>query len=304
MCNGCGLCIPNCPEGAIQLIDGKAVVVSDMFCDGLGACLGHCPEGAITIEERETEEYSESKVMENIVTKGNNTIIAHLEHLQEHGEQEYLREALEFLNRRGINVDFTRQHTAAEFTHTGCPGARMMMFEDPAPAAAAASAPPAAASAPPAAAAIHDETKAAAAAVTDIPVAAANIAWDRPSELRQWPIQLHLVPPTAPYYRNRDVVLAADCVAYSMGDFHKKYLKGKPIAIACPKLDQELDIYVEKLKIMVEQAEIRSLTVLIMEVPCCGGLYRIARTAVEQSARKIPVHKVVVSIKGEESVQI
>src|SRR5512135_3458185 len=101
-CNGCGLCAPNCPEGALQIIDGKARLVSDLFCDGLGACIGHCPLGAITVEEREAETYDEARVMENIVRQGPETLAAHLEHLQSHGEQGYLHQALEFLRVKGI----------------------------------------------------------------------------------------------------------------------------------------------------------------------------------------------------------
>lgn len=101
-CDGCGLCIPNCPEGAMQIIDKKAHLVSDLFCDGLGACLGHCPEGAITIEERDAEEYNEKKVMENIVKKGKNVIKAHLKHLKEHNQIEFLKQAIDFLKEKGI----------------------------------------------------------------------------------------------------------------------------------------------------------------------------------------------------------
>lgn len=102
-CNGCGLCIPNCPEGALQIIDGKARLVSDLFCDGLGACMGHCPQGAITIEERGAEPYDERKVMENIIKQGKNVIKAHLSHLKEHKQTEYFKQAVELLKEKGIN---------------------------------------------------------------------------------------------------------------------------------------------------------------------------------------------------------
>lgn len=101
-CTGCGQCIPNCPEGALRVIDGKVRLVSDLFCDGLGACIGHCPEDAITIEERESEVYDERRVMENIVRQGKNVLRAHLEHLKAHGQNKYLKEAVEFLEERGI----------------------------------------------------------------------------------------------------------------------------------------------------------------------------------------------------------
>jgi hypothetical protein len=119
------------------------------------------------------------------------------------------------------------------------------------------------------------------------------------SQLRQWPIQLHLVSPEAPYYQGADVLLTADCVAYAMGDFHRQYLKGKSIAIACPKLDEGQDIYQEKIKSLIEDAKINTLTVLIMQVPCCMGLLNLARQASEAAQRKVPVKYVVVGVQGE-----
>lgn len=121
----------------------------------------------------------------------------------------------------------------------------------------------------------------------------------RVSELRQWPIQLHLVSPMAPYYQKADVLLAADCVAYTVGDFHKDYLKGKAVAIACPKLDEGQDEYVEKIKSFIDDAQINTLTVMIMQVPCCGGLVAMAQQALQQAKRKIPVKSIVVSLQGD-----
>jgi hypothetical protein len=119
------------------------------------------------------------------------------------------------------------------------------------------------------------------------------------SQLRQWPIQLHLISPTAPYYQGADVLLAADCVAFALGGFHNDFLKGKSLAIACPKLDQGQDVYVEKIKTLIETARINTLTVLIMQVPCCMGLVNLAMEALSKSARKVPVKSVVVSLQGE-----
>lgn len=119
------------------------------------------------------------------------------------------------------------------------------------------------------------------------------------SQLRQWPIQLHLIGPTAPYYEKADVILAADCVAYALGSFHSDYLKGKSIAIACPKLDEGQKIYVEKIKSWFEDAKINSLTVAIMQVPCCGGLLELAKQAAQQSKRKVPIKYIIVSLQGE-----
>ena len=121
----------------------------------------------------------------------------------------------------------------------------------------------------------------------------------RQSQLRQWPIQLHLVSPEAPYYQKSDVLLAADCVAYSVGDFHKDYLKGKSIAIACPKLDEGKDVYVEKIKSFMDDAKINTLTVMTMQVPCCGGLVAMAEQALQSAKRKVPVKSIVVSLQGD-----
>ncbi len=260
-CTGCGDCIPNCPEGAIQLIDQKARLISDLFCDGLGACLGSCPVDAITIEEREAQSYDEKKVMENIITHGEATIKAHLEHLRDHGEKEYLTIALNTLKEKDIDIpkDFAQQEKESH-SRKGCPGMRVMQFDD-------------------------KPQKA--------PVGGG------PSALRQWPIQLHLVPPRAPYFQEKDVVLAADCVAYTLGDFHVRYLQGRSLAIACPKLDSNKEIYTEKLTAMIDEAKINTLTVLIMEVPCCGGLIYLAQEAVKRAQRKIPIKQVIVSIRGE-----
>ena len=119
------------------------------------------------------------------------------------------------------------------------------------------------------------------------------------SQLRQWPIQMHLISPLAPYYQNADVLLTADCVAYALGDFHREYLKDKSLAIACPKLDSGQDIYMEKITAWIDEANINTLTVLIMQVPCCMGLLGLAREAAEQAKRKIPIKYVVVGIQGE-----
>lgn len=258
-CNGCGLCIPNCPEGALQLIDGKVRLISDLFCDGLGACLGHCPVDAITVEEREAEPYDEEKVMENIIKAGPNTIRAHLEHLKDHSETAYFNQAVEVLKRRNISMPtLTKKHEEA---HSGCPGAKVMEFESNE--------------------SLGDE------------------GGQRRSQLRQWPVQLHLVPPTAPYYQAADVVLAADCVAYALADFHKDYLKGKALAIACPKLDEGQETYVEKITSMIDDAKINTLTVMIMQVPCCGGLLEIAKSGAEAAKRKIPLKQIVVGLQGD-----
>lgn len=260
-CTGCGLCIPNCPEGAIQIIDGKARLVSDLMCDGLGACLGHCPEGAITVEEREAEPYDEGKVMVNIAAAGANTIAAHLKHLREHGQTEYLQQAETYLREHDIDIPEDREDSM-HATPAGCPGSRTMTF-----------------------AATEDSAQ--------------DAAGTRPSQLSHWPVQMHLMSPAAPHYQGADVLLAADCTAYALGDFHKNHLKGRALAIACPKLDDGQEIYVEKIKALIDEARINTLTVMIMQVPCCGGLLQLAKTAADQAERKVPIKAIVVGIQGD-----
>ena len=263
-CTGCGLCVPGCPEGALQVIDGKARLISDLFCDGLGACIGECPEGAISVEKREAEPYDERKVMENIIKAGPNTIRAHLAHLREHGENTLLEKAVAVLKERNLDIpeEFLKQPSIQQgHVANGCPGSRMMDFSRG----------------------------------NERPHADGDVR----SQLTQWPVQMHLVSPMAPYFQNADVILAADCTAYAAGDFHQRFLRGKSLTIACPKLDQGMDIYLAKLVALIDEAKINTLTVVIMQVPCCGGLVKLAREALNQAGRKIPVKRVVVGIRGE-----
>jgi len=276
-CNGCGLCIPGCPEGALQIIDGKARLISDLMCDGLGACIGDCPEGAIEIEVREAEPYNETIVMGEIIKHGFNTVVAHLKHLREHGETAFLKEALAFLDQQE-NLDYTVGEVKQKVHEKddsggcggGCPGSAPVIFD-------------------------IDKDAVDNAATTDD--GSQNI--DLPSALRQWPVQMHLINPNAPYFQQADVVLAADCTAFSMGDFHTKHLKGKSLAIACPKLDSGTETYIQKLVAMIDEAKINTLQVMIMEVPCCGGLIQMAQMAAANATRKIPIKKTVVGIRGE-----
>jgi len=263
-CNGCGICIPNCPEDAIQIIDEKARLISDIFCDGLGACIGNCPQGAIKTIEREAEPYDEKKTMrENIIKAGENTIIAHLKHLKDHGETKYLNEALEVLKEEGINI--TLKEDTCDKTDKlpcGCPGSKVMDF-------------------------------------TKEEKLDGNEVGLCGSQLRQWPIQLHLVPPNAPYFYNKDLLLVADCVGYSIGDFHKDYLKDRSISIACPKLDSNINIYLDKLIKMIDVARINTLKVMTMKAPCCNGLLALAKKASEKAKRKVPIKSIVFSVKGD-----
>jgi ferredoxin len=260
-CTGCALCIPTCPEGAIQIIDGKARLIGDYLCDGLGACLGHCPEGAITVEEREAQTYDERKVMENIVKKGNGTIRAHLTHLKGHGQHEYHQTAVEFLKKR--NIPIPAESESSSKSACGCPGGKTMTWKEG-----------------------EKENR-------------ADSGESKPSELSHWPVQLHLISPAAPHFQGSDVVLSADCAGFSYGEFHRDFIKDKNLIIACPKLDEGQEIYLEKLKLLVDEAGINTLTVVTMEVPCCRGLLNLAQKAVSEARRKIPIKSVQIGIRGE-----
>lgn len=293
-CNGCGLCIPNCPEGALQIIDNKARLISDLFCDGLGACLGHCPEGAIEVIERDAEPYDEYKVMDIIAAQGRNTILAHLEHLRDHQEYEYLKLAVKYIKDHNIDmaaedeetpapaypeVTFPTLHEALRHSDhgssCGCSGGKTIDFKIDLKQVE------------------ESVNKAIPLAITEEQGA------ETPSELRQWPVQMHLLNPMASYFQNADVVFAADCVAFSMGNFHQKFLKSRALAIACPKLDSNKEVYIDKLTTMIGNANIKSLIVPVMEVPCCGGMIQMAKIAREKAGSDLPIHKIVIGIKGD-----
>ncbi|MFC2137823.1 ATP-binding protein [Bacteroidota bacterium] len=281
-CDGCGLCIPNCHEGALQLIDGKARLISDLLCDGLGACIGHCPQEAITIEKREAEAYDEIVVMKDLINKGQNTVKAHLKHLKEHNELEYLKQGVGYLKANEKEINFSVYETIKEVHNVkikdnneiqqeqiqvnpiacGCPGSKEMNF-----------------------------------APKNLETTTETV--DTPSQLAQWPVQMHLVNPRASYFINSDLLLSADCVAYSLGNFHQQHLKGKSLAIACPKLDSNMEIYVEKLTSLIDDANINTMTVMKMEVPCCGGLVQMAQMAREKAERNVPIKVQTVGIQGE-----
>ncbi len=239
-CDGCGLCIPSCPEGALQIVDGKAKLVKEDFCDGLGACLGECPQGALTVEEKEVEGYDEEGVIAHIKEQSPELLKKHLAHLKEHAH-----ELPQYHSHQGI---------------TSCPSAQMLQWG-------------------------RKEKEVGEKARAD-------------SELRQWPIQLYLVPPSAPYFQNADLILAADCVPFAYPNFHTDFLKGKAIAIGCPKLDDP-EAYINKLTQILKSSDIKSLKVVHMEVPCCYGLVRIAQEALHRSGKDIPVETVNIGIKGE-----
>ena len=239
-CNGCGLCIPNCAEGALQIIDGKAKLISDKFCDGLGACLGHCPQDAITVSEREAEEFNE-KAVEALLRKEKDT---------------------KTLSRPELKSLSQTQPKHHPLSFGGCPSSRAMEFRVAQSAGAADSSGPSA------------------------------------SMLSHWPIQLKLVPVNAPYFKDADLLVAADCVPFAYPDFHRDFLKGKAVVVGCPKLD-DIEFYIEKLTGIFKTNSIRSVTVPFMEVPCCFGLVRAIEEAIRVSGKEIPLKKVKIGIRGE-----
>lgn len=275
-CDGCALCVPNCHEGAIQIIDGKARLISELMCDGLGNCLGHCPHNAISIEKREAEDYDEILVMEKMISKGKNTIIAHLKHLKDHNEAIYLKQAVSFLknNRDMIHLDVDAiinevhahgQEKKAECGGGGsCPGSAPRTINRN----------------------------------SFVKMAPTTTKIGRASELQQWPIQLHLINPNNAAFRNSDLLVAADCTAFAYGEF-QTILAGKKLAIACPKLDQNQERYAETLISLIDNLQVNTITVAIMEVPCCSGLSRMVQMVAQRASRKVPIKLLVIGISGE-----
>lgn len=233
-CDGCGLCVPSCAEGAIKIINGKAVLAADNLCDGLGACLGECPRDAITIEQREADEFDEAAV-EKHMTEQAKPAPAH-------------------------------NHAAPGHHHHaggGCPGSRAMSFARP-----------------------QESTPAEA------------VSGSRQSQLGQWPVQLHLVSTTASYFQGADLLITADCVPVAYAGYHEDFLKGRAVVMGCPKLDDN-QFYLQKLTELFSKSDVKSITVLKMEVPCCGGIAMAARQALAASGKEIPYREVTIGIHGE-----
>jgi Pyruvate/2-oxoacid:ferredoxin oxidoreductase delta subunit len=230
-CNGCGLCVLECAEGAIEIIDGKARLVSDTYCDGLGACLAHCPQDALIIETREAAEFDEEAVAV---------------HLREIG----------------------REPIVAEHHHTvACPSAQALSF--------------------------------ARQASKGVQTAGENATVK--SELSNWPVQLFLVPPQAPYFEDADLVIAADCAPFAYANFHQDFLKDKVLVIGCPKLD-DAELYIQKLTDIFQNANIRSVSVVHMEVPCCFGLSYLVKESLANSGKDIPVKEDIIGVNGERKI--
>jgi len=238
-CDGCGLCVPSCAEGAIRIVDGKARLVAEKYCDGLGACLGECPRGAIRMVEREVEAFDEGAAME------------HLRSTKEEAKPAPAGPA--------HGCPSARIHSFAG----GCPSARMHNF-----AAGAA------------------ESRGASPAEAPVP-----------SALTHWPVQIRLVPPHAPFLKNADLLVAADCTPMAYGDFHRDFLKGKVVMMGCPKFD-DMALYEERFGQIFAQAEVRSVTVLVMEVPCCQGLPFLLKKVLKESGKNIPLEIVTVGLQG------
>lgn len=297
LCDGCGACETGCPEGALKIIDGKARLVGESLCDGLGACIGHCPRGAIHVTEREAAAYDEIAVMEEILPQGMKVVEAHFAHLDHHGQDLYIEKAAAFLLSKNLSLPKgydrflarkapveTRSSvsapaqsvTAGSFSKPcggGCPGSLSRSVRPAAPASTA--------------------TAPAAEAGT------ADTFPDRPSgasTLRNWPIQLHLANPRAPHFAGARLLVAADCTAFSLGSFHRDFIDGRALVIACPKLDSGRELYVSKLSAMIAQAA--SVSVVIMEVPCCSGLLKLVQEARAASGAQTPIEVLIAGIDG------
>lgn len=230
-CNGCGLCINACHEGALQLVDGKAVLISDEYCDGLGDCLPECPTGAIEIIEREAAEYDD-----------------------------------ELVKTRQEAMKKVHGHHAHHGGGCSCPGTRAAMITP---------------------VSVHTTEK-----------EKILEQGERPSQLRQWPIQLNLINPQASYLQNADILIAADCTAYACASFHEKYMKDRITLIGCPKLDDN-EYYVEKIAEIIKKNNLRSVKVVRMDVPCCSGIVRAVKEAMLLAKTIVPYSEVTINSQGQ-----
>jgi len=272
-CNGCGVCVPACVEGALQIIDGKARLISETYCDGLGACLGECPQGAITIEEREAEGFDEEATKQHMASE-----VAAVEPLpygcSGHTVQQFEAQA---------------QAEAAEPLPCGCPGHTVQQFEAQAQAEAAESLPCGC----PGHTIQQFEAQAQTGAATPLPTAPSA-----KSTLGHWPVQLTLVPPGAPFLQGADLLLVADCVPFAYAGFHQDLLSEHALLVACPKLD-DFQAHQQKLTQILRQSGVKSITVVHMEVPCCSGLVHMAQEAIRDSGRDIPFKEMTIGVRGE-----
>ena len=268
LCDGCGDCVTACHEGAIQIINMKAVVVNDSFCDGLGDCIGECPQGAITIIEREAADFDEAAVAQHLVQLQQGAPVGQVAvgvPAPAGGDTAPCGCP------SGTMQDLTPPPARA--AGGGCPGSAMRQMNTPGPGARARLDAPA-------------------------PKALSDISQPvTPSQLGHWPVQLMLVPPHAPFLKNSDMLICADCVPFTLPDFHFRYLTGRAVVVACPKLD-DLQHYFDKLKAMFKEAAPRSITVLKMEVPCCNGIAQVAVQARNEVAPHIPLEVHTIGVGG------
>jgi NAD-dependent dihydropyrimidine dehydrogenase PreA subunit len=238
LCDGCGLCVPSCHEGAIQVVNGKARLVSDSLCDGLGACLGHCPRGALKVTRRE---------------------------------------AVPFVAPVPVPVPVAHHHEG------GCPGSRMRILKPMSPGSAG----PAPEGAP-----------AGQAPVAPAASAAASPAGHEPSQLSHWPVQIRLIAPHAPFLDDARLVVAADCVPVALPGFHREFVAGNAVMIGCPKFD-DLEAYTQRFTELFSTARVRSVTVVVMEVPCCRSLPTAVQRGIAAAGASVPLEVVVVGVDGE-----
>lgn len=226
LCNGCGLCVPSCAEGALEVVDGKAKLIMDKYCDGLGACLGECPEGALRVVEREAEDFDEKAVTEHLASM---TVETKSEaHHGHHGK--------------------------------GCPSAMLHRFQP-----------------------------------TGVSSKSNNSS---DSALSHWPVQIRLIPPKTPFLHNANLLITADCVPLAYADFHRVFLHDKVVMVGCPKFDDTQE-YLNKFIEIFKNVPLRSVTTVIMEVPCCAGLQNIVKKAIADSGKNIPHNEVVISVRGQ-----
>ncbi|MDF1615405.1 ATP-binding protein [Desulfurivibrio dismutans] len=246
LCDGCGQCVPDCAEGALEIIDGKARLVAEKYCDGLGACLGACPTGALKVIERQADDFDEAAVEELLAAKK-------------------------------VQAEAPAP-AAADTMACGCASSHIQSFGPATSPCQAANQPRSTAGAP------------------AVPAAYAG-ADPAQSALTHWPIQIRLVPPEAPFLKGADLLVAADCVPVAHPAFNRELLPGKTVLLGCPKFD-DAESYVAKFSEIFQVAGIKSITMAIMEVPCCGSMRGIIQAAQQRAGTSIPVEEVVIGVRG------
>lgn len=262
-CIGCGLCANACHEGAIGMVNGKAKLMRDDYCDGFGDCLPACPVDAIKFIEREAAAYDEAAVLAAKKAKETANKLSSAMSSIKNNNAKSKNEMKD--NVTDANGNYSKNRDADMIEPCGCPGTRAQTI-------------------------IHDNSDDNSCNVNN------NASEKIQSELTQWPVQIQLLPVTAPFYNNANLLIAADCTAYAYGDFHRKFVKNRVVLVGCPKLD-DAD-YQSKLTAIISQNDIKSVTIVRMEVPCCGGLENAAKEALKASGKFIPWQVVTISTDG------